>query len=128
MNAEAVVATSAAVVLVMTEATVLSVQIAHHAKMANHPSRVSQEVIVLRASLEPTAHRANRVQKDKSNVHRVNRALLANHVLKAKNSAKDKLLASHAHQGLLVSHVLIVQICANHARAMRQQKPKHHKL
>lgn len=65
-----VVATSAAVAVVMIEAIVPSVQIVPRARMAYQPSRVSQEVIALLAShvsLEPIAqpvNRANRVQRD----------------------------------------------------------------
>ena len=54
----------------------------------------------------------------------------ASHAQKAKSSVNPEPSVhrvSHAHQGLRVSRVLIAQTYASHARAMRQQKLKHHK-
>ena len=105
MIAVAAVAASAVVI-------VPSVPTAHRAKMLSHPSRVSQKAIALLVNLEQIAHR-------------VSHGLLASHVQKAKSNA------SHMNLGLSEHHaprVLIVQTCANHAKAMHQYQQRHHKL
>ena len=102
-------AVDAAVVTIAMEAIVPNAQIAHRAKMANHPSRVSQEVIALLVNQELTAHHAKHVQRDKNNAshaHRVNQELSEHHVRRA----------------------LIVQTCANHVKAMHQRQQKLRKL
>lgn len=109
-----VVATSVVAVGVETIETeiVPNAQIAHRAKMASHPSHVSQEPIarlVNHANLEQTAYHVSRAQKAKNNASHVN-------------------LEPNEHHVRRVSHALIVQIYANHVRAMHQHKQRLRKL
>ena len=99
-----VVAMNAVVAIAVTVMT--AAVIAPRARMAHHPSRVSQGEIVLHVSLEPIAHRVS----PEPIVHHVN------HALKVKNSV------SHVHRVSPALRVQIVQTCANHAKAMHQQR------
>lgn len=117
-----VVATIAAVAIVVTATIAVviapSAPTAHRAKMASPPSRVSQEGIAPLANLEQIAHRVSPAQRDKSNANHakhVSRALLANHVQKASSNASHVNLELSEHHA---PRVLIVQTCANHAKAM----------
>jgi hypothetical protein len=103
-----VVATIAAVAIVVTATIAVviapSAPTVHRAKMASHPSRVSQEAIAPLANLEQIAHRVSRV-------------LLANRVQKASSNASHVNLGPNEHHA---PRVLTVQTCANHAKAMHQ--------